>query len=129
MSLRIRSGLGRPAAAGLPAAMLALLLLGACAGDPFGRGQPVAAPAAPPPDPIADFAARAVPGASGTVPQANGQPAAVRLARSYHAASGRECREVLVGAGMSQRSQLVCKTEAGAWTMARPLLRGGSTSR
>jgi hypothetical protein len=53
----------------------------------------------------------------------------VRLLRSYHAASGRECREVLVGAGAAARTELVCQAEGGSWSAARPLLRGGGTGR
>jgi len=49
----------------------------------------------------------------------------MRLLRAYHAASGRECREVLVGAGFEERSSLVCRAEDGAWAPARPLLQGG----
>jgi hypothetical protein len=113
----------------LPVAMAWLLMLGACAGNPFGRAAPPAEAVAAPPDPIVDFAAQAAPGATGSVRLAGGQPASVRLARSYYAASGRECREVLVGAGMSQRSQLVCKAEGDTWVASRPLLRGGAIQR
>lgn len=58
---------------------------------------------------------------------ANGQSARVRLVRAYNAASGRECREVLVGAGVAERSRLVCAADAGVWAEARPLLGGGAT--
>jgi hypothetical protein len=126
-SLGKHRGAGR--ALRLPAAMAGLLMLGACAGNPFGRTVPPAETVAAPPDPIVDFAARASPGATGSVRLAGGQPASVRLARSYYAASGRECREVLVGAGMSQRSQLVCKADADTWVASRPLLRGGAIQR
>jgi hypothetical protein len=51
------------------------------------------------------------------------------MVRSYAAASGRECREVLVGSGMAQREQLVCRTEAGSWESSRPLLRGAGPVR
>lgn len=111
----------------LPILMTGLLLLGACAGSPFGQpAQSAAQAVAAPPDPIADFAAQATPGASGSVRLAGGQPATVRMTRSYYAASGRECREVLVGAGIAQRSQVVCKAEGDGWVASRPLLRGGS---
>ena len=113
-----------------PAAMAGLLLLGACAGGPFGQaGLPAAEPAPVPADPIADFAAQSAPGATGSVRLAGGQPASVRLVRSYYAASGRECREVAVGSGMAQRSQLVCKAEGESWVASRPLLRGGAVQR
>lgn len=82
----------------------------------------------PPSDPIAAFAAQAAPGSQSRILLADGQPANVRLLRSYHAASGRECREVLVGAGMSQRSQLVCLGDGG-WSSARPLLPGAAAGR
>jgi len=89
----------------------------------------VAAPDyAAPADPIAAFAAGAMPGAQSRIVLSDGQPANVRLVRRYHAASGRECREVLVGAGMSQRAQLVCQGESG-WASARPLLPGAAAGR
>ncbi|HEV7265255.1 MAG TPA: DVU3141 family protein [Falsiroseomonas sp.] len=114
-------------------ALLGVVLLAGCAGGagPFGSGQPAVQPTAAPAvmDPLAAFAAEASPGAQARITLASGQPATVRLARSYAAASGRECREVLVGAGMAQRSQVVCRTEAGVWEPARPLLRGAGPLR
>jgi hypothetical protein len=112
-------------------ALLALLALGACAGrDGQSAGGPAAQPvAAAPTDPVVAFAAQAQPGAESRIILAGGQPANVRLLRSYNAASGRECREVLVGAGTTQRAQLVCQAEGGAWVAARPLLRGGGVAR
>ena len=79
--------------------------------------------------PSAAFAAQARPGVGGRVVLADGRPAAVRVLRSYQAASGRECREVLVGTGTAQRTQLVCMGENGSWAVARPLLRGAATGR
>ncbi|WP_372621517.1 DVU3141 family protein [Falsiroseomonas sp.] len=121
-------------AAGPQLALFGALLLAGCAGGGGlfgGAGQPATQPTAAPAvqDPLAAFAAQAAPGAQARVTLADGQPATVRLARSYAAASGRECREVLVGAGMAQRSQLVCRTEAGSWEQARPLLRGAGPMR
>lgn len=84
---------------------------------------PIAGGPAPPPraaDPIAAFAASASVGSSGIV---DGQPA--RLARSYFAASGRECREVILGGGASQRAVVACREADGSYVSARPLLRGG----
>ncbi|MCO6419276.1 hypothetical protein JYK14_24400 [Siccirubricoccus sp. KC 17139] len=82
-----------------------------------------------PADPLAAFAATAAPGSQGSVALAGtGQVARVRLLRSYVAASGRECREVLVGSGYDERSRLICQGETG-WVEARPLLRGGAASR
>ncbi|MCX8134889.1 MAG: hypothetical protein N3D18_13115 [Roseococcus sp.] len=71
-------------------------------------------------DPLAAFAASAAPGATGVV---EGQPA--RLVRVYHAASGRECREVLLGTGLAQRAAVACRQPDGSFVSARPLLRGG----
>jgi hypothetical protein len=73
-----------------------------------------------PGDALAAFAATASVGSSGVV---DGQPA--RLARVYHAASGRECREVVVGGGMSQRALVACREADGSFVSARPLLLGG----
>lgn len=114
----------------------ALLALGGCAGVggwSLGRqgaapsGQAAAAPA--PSDPLLAFAARAAPGARESVTLANGQPASVRLVRAYHAASGRECREIAVGTGMSERSRLVCGSAETGWAETRPLLPGGGVGR
>jgi hypothetical protein len=112
----------------LSPAVLAVLGLGACAQgqQPLPR---VAAPPAVPPDPLAAFVATAQPGAEAGVVLADGRPATVRLLRSYHAASGRQCREVLVGADLSGQRQLLCETEAGGWAPVRPLLRGGGIGR
>jgi hypothetical protein len=85
---------------------------------------PAAAPPLPP-DPISAFAARATPGTQSSVVLGDGRPAAVRLNRAYAAASGRECREVVVGTGTAQNMRLVCQAENGAWVQAPPLLRGG----
>lgn len=86
---------------------------------------PIAGSAAPPvapraADPLAAFAASATEGSSGSV---EGQPA--RLVRVYQAASGRECREVLLGFGMAQRSAVACREPDGSFVSSRPLLRGG----
>jgi hypothetical protein len=111
----------------LPALLAGLALLGACAGAPQQASTTAAPPL--PQDPLAAFAAQATPGAQARVTLADGQPATVRLARSYYAASGRECREVLVGTGTGQRAQVVCQDPAGGWAVARPLLRGGGAIR
>lgn len=79
-------------------------------------------------DPVIAFAARAQPGQNDRVTLENGQSASVRLVRSYHAASGRECRELVVGAGLEERQRLICAGETG-WSDARPLLRGGTVPR
>lgn len=93
--------------------------------------RPAAAPAAPPAptDPVAAFAAQAQPGQESRILLAGGQSTTARLTRSYSAASGRECREVLLGTGAGQQSQLVCQADHGGWVAARPLLRGGGASR
>lgn len=107
-------------------AVLGLLaLLGACAGA--GGGETPAMALTPlaatvPADPVAAFAATAAPGDRGTV-IADGLATPVRLGRSYAAASGRECREVLLGGGIEERVRLVCR-DPGGWAPTRPLLRG-----
>jgi hypothetical protein len=109
--------------------LLLALLLGACAQQGAETAATTAAVVAPPTDPVVAFAAQAAPGAQSSILLADGRPASVRIARSYVSAGGRECRDVLVGTGTLQRSQLVCKTEAGGWEAARPLLRGGGVGR
>jgi hypothetical protein len=99
----------------------------------FDRGLAVAttpvasAPAAPPPAPsdlLMIFIAAAGPGSSGMV---NGQ--SVRVARAYTAASGRDCREVLLGSGLGERSAVACLDPIAGWSLARPLLQGSGIGR
>jgi hypothetical protein len=111
----------------LPVALL--LLAGCTAGGAGGAGQVASAAPPPPSDPLAAFAAQSAPGSTSRIVLADGRPATVRVARAYIAASGRECREVLVGTGTVEREQLVCQAEGGTWTQARPLLRGGGLAR
>lgn len=116
----------------LRAPLLAALLLAGCASFPaieFGGGGaavPAAAPATPAAsaDPMLAFAAGAAPGTESVV-----QGQRVRLARAYHAASGRDCRELLVGSGMAERSAIACRDDVTGWEMTRPLLRGGGITR
>lgn len=120
-------------------ALLGLLWLGACSsagseggfwrfgGASTGASQAVAV--APSTDPLVVFASQAQPGSSSRIMLADGTPASVRLVRAYNAASGRQCREVLVGIGSVERSRLVCDAGNGGWMEARPLLRGGGAGR
>lgn len=110
--------------------LVALTLLGLAACDLGSGPGPVtgAGPVAPP-DPVAVFAASAQPGGTAGIVLADGRPATVRLLRSYHAASGRECREVQVNAGLAAGRQLVCEMDGGGWASVRPLLRGGGVAR
>ena len=89
--------------------------------------DPAAATAGSPADPVTAFAAAAAPGSEtvAVLPEAGGS-ARLRLLRAYTAASGRECREVLIGTGLSERTRLVCRQEGGGWAPARPLLSGGA---
>lgn len=82
--------------------------------------------AAPISDPVVAFAAGASPGAEDVVVlPSTGQSARVRLVRAYAAASGRECREVLVRTEGSSYSRLLCGAGSG-WREARPLIRDAS---
>ena len=102
-----------------------LLLLAACA-ETGALPQQAAEPVAPISDPVVAFAAAATPGAEDTVVlPATGQTARVRLVRAYAAASGRECREVLVGTGGGGTSRLLCRAGEG-WREARPLITAGT---
>ncbi|HYZ33275.1 MAG TPA: hypothetical protein VE684_13480, partial [Crenalkalicoccus sp.] len=74
-------------------------------------------PAAPAPAPIA--------GAETLVTTEDGRQLPARLLRSYFAASGRECREVLLGSGLEERSSVICAQD-GAWVVSPPLLGGRS---
>lgn len=127
--MRVRSGADRCTSRWFVLGLLALATSG-CA-NPFGglgTAQPApAAAAAPSADPVTAFAAAAAPGSEtvAVLPEAGGS-ARLRLLRSYSAASGRECREVLIGAGLAERTRLVCRHENGGWAAARPLLSGGA---
>lgn len=128
--MRVRCGSDRRTSRWFVLGLLALAVSG-CA-NPFANGgepaRPVDSAAAPlpPADPVTAFAASASPGAEtvAVLPETGGS-ARLRLLRSYAAASGRECREVLIGAGLAERTRLVCRDDGG-WTPARPLLRGGA---
>jgi hypothetical protein len=128
-----RAGCRRPVLVAKPARLFAVLVpltLGACDTLPMGSApQGVSPVSAAPQDPLAAFAAEAVPGAERRIVLADGQPAQVRMVRSYYAASGRECREILVGTGLTQRAQVVCRAEGSAWAASRPLLPGAGTGR
>lgn len=110
-------------------ALVAMLLaLAGCAGapQPATLGAAPAAEVAPVrQDPLGRFVAAAAPGQEGTVTLADGRAARVRVLRAYAAASGRECREVLVGDGGAGRAILLCQAD-GQWVAARPLLGGGA---
>src|SRR5689334_11747773 len=76
-----------------------LLILAGCAtADSMLSGPATAsAPSPPPQDPLARFLATAARGQEGMVALGDGRTARVRVVRAYAAASGRECREVLIG--------------------------------
>lgn len=111
------------AAPGL-AALLVLLLAG-CAQDGAGPSAAEGA-SAPISDPVVAFVAGSSPGAEEVVVlPSTGQSARVRLVRAYAAASGRECREVLVRTEGSSHTRLLCGAGTG-WREARPLIRDAS---
>lgn len=106
-----------------------LALAAACAAVPGTEAgsaavaAPAVAPAAPS-DPLLAFVAGAAPGSRGVV---EGQ--AVRVARAYTAASGRDCRELLIGAGIGERSAVACHDDTTGWSLTKPLLRGSGLGR
>jgi len=107
-------------------AVLALLVAG-CAEGTGTRGNVPYTPVAM--DPLAAFVAGSGPGARGMVVLEDGSRYPARIGRSYVAATGRECREVMLGSGRGERASLVCQggpETGGAWVVVRPLLGGGS---
>jgi 17 kDa common-antigen outer membrane protein len=126
--MRVRSGAHRCTSRWSGLGLLALAASGCT--TPFGESRTAdsastaAAGVAAPADPVAAFAATAAPGSEtvAVLPETGGS-ARLRLLRSYNAASGRECREVLIGTGLAERTRLVCRHEGG-WAAARPLLSG-----
>ncbi len=105
---------------------LALMVVG-CAQD----GSVVQAPTgdatiAPISDPVVAFAASGAPGSEETVVlPSTGQTARVRMVRAYAAASGRDCREILVRTDGSTQTRLICRAGNG-WREARPLIQDAS---
>ena len=129
--MNIASGTIAPHAMTGRACVFVALLLGGCtqlAGTPAPMAAAPVPVAAAPMDAVVAFAASARPGSEATVTLDSGRSARVRLLRAYNAASGRECREVLVGGGIEERSRLVCQA-GDQWADARPLLRGGGMQR
>ncbi|MGG5823019.1 DVU3141 family protein [Falsiroseomonas sp. HW251] len=110
---------------------LALVLATLLAGCSSTSGTDAAAAATPavPADPLVAFAVQATPGERSSILLADGRPAVVQMTRRYFAASGRECRELMIGSGVAQRVQVVCAAESGQWALARPLLPGGGVPR
>jgi hypothetical protein len=107
----------------------ALLLLAGCGADrqtaTLAAGP---APVAVQQDPLGQFVGSMPPGRAGTVVLADGRTTQARVVRAYAAASGRECREVILGAGTTGRASLLCQSE-GQWVAARPLLLGSGAAR
>lgn len=95
--------------------MLPSLSTGAAAGP--AEAPVVAVPRGA--DALASFAATAQPGSVGSI---NGERA--RLNRAYNAASGRECREVILGFGNGERTAVACRDASGNFVSSQPLLRG-----
>jgi hypothetical protein len=121
----------RPAigTAGAILALGALLLLAGCgAVRRSGTAAEAPTPATVQQDPLGRFVAAAAPGQAGTVVLADGYATQARVVRAYAAASGRECREVIVGAGTAGRASLLCQSD-GQWVAARPLLLGSGAAR
>lgn len=121
---------GRPAmGTSTPLALLGLLCLLAGCGADRQAAMPAATPAAAmvQQDPLGQFVASTPPGQAGMVVLADGRSTEARVVRAYAAASGRECREVILGAGTAGRASLLCQSE-GQWVAARPLLPGSGTA-
>lgn len=133
--IRLAHAIARSVRLSLPLLLLPLLAgcgaMGGMTGGTSANLPPAQAslPPARPADPLAAFAARAQNGQQEMVATAAGAPVPVRAVRSYNAASGRVCRELAVGSGIAARPALYCGDEAGGWSAARPLLRGGAVAR
>lgn len=116
----------------LAALMLVALALSGCDTLSGRGGDTAAAPAALPQrpmEPLALFASQAREGERSVLSPAPGAaPVPVQVVRSYHAASGRSCRELSVGSGSASRPAIYCEEPTG-WVAARPLLRGGAVAR
>lgn len=113
-----------------PLALLGVLCLLAGCGTDRRAAVPAAAPvpAVVQQDPLGRFVGTAPPGQAGTVVLADGRTTQARVVRAYAAASGRECREVILGAGNGGQASLLCQS-AGEWVTTRPLLLGSGTAR
>lgn len=85
-------------------------------------GATMAAPVTPS-DPLAAFAMATPAGGTGSV-TVSGMTQPARVVRVYHAASGRECRELVLGMGSAERAQIVCSDPESGMRLTPPLLRG-----
>lgn len=105
---------------------LALVVAGCAQNGLNGAAAPDEAAAAPITDPVVAFAAAGAPGSEESVLlPSTGQSARLRMVRAYAAASGRNCREVLVRTDGSTQTRLICGA-GERWREARPLIQGSA---
>lgn len=105
---------------------LALMVVGCAQDGSVVQAPPGEAAIAPISDPVVAFAASGAPGSEETVVlPSTGQTARVRMVRAYAAASGRDCREILVRTDGSTQTRLICRAGNG-WREARPLIQDAS---
>ena len=76
-------------------------------------------------DVVANFVTQANTRDEAQVVLADGRTATLRMVRQYFAASGRDCREVLMRTGSAQNLRLACKADDGTWVSTPSLLGGG----
>jgi hypothetical protein len=101
--------------------LLALVPVAGCSGV-GGAGDTSTAAPGPILDPVVAFVADPPAQAQAQVFLAgSNEPATLRIARQYSAASGRECREVRVTQRGGDNLRLFCRAGAG-WIEARPLI-------
>lgn len=110
---------GTPSLRLLRVAVPALWLLGGCASTALQPPEPAAAL-----DPLHQFLDTA--SADSVLESVNtpwGSGITLQVAPPYFAASGRECRDLLIHDGSITRPGLTCRNSSGHWEAVRPIAR------
>jgi hypothetical protein len=102
-----------------------IVLSGCNARDQATASHPVTGDLPASGDVVANFVTQANTRDEAQVVLADGRTATLRMVRQYFAASGRDCREVLMRTGSAQNLRLACKADDGTWVSTPSLLGGG----
>lgn len=102
-----------------------IVLSGCNARDHATASHPVTVDLPASGDVVANFVRQANTKDEAQVLLADGRTATLRMVRQYFAASGRDCREVLMRTGSAQNLRLACKADDGTWVSTPSLLGGG----
>jgi hypothetical protein len=124
-TFRYHQKIRRPKQVPVTTILMGIIALSGCdARNHRTAGGPITVALPASEDVVANFATQANAGDEAQVILADGRTATLRMVRQYFAASGRDCREVLMRTGSAQNLRLACKADDGAW-MTTPSLMGG----